>query len=295
VDAPAPALMSLESRRRLNLALVAVVAVLGALVLFKPGSRHTDDEKPLVADSRNFQSIRVLLAGKPEIDLRREGQSWSVQSPVIWPADDVQVQDFLDSLDAPVEDHFPAQGADLSKYGLDKPLVRIWLDKTEYDLGDQQPVNKQRYVLVGGEIELIDDYVFYRVARDVYGWMDKRLLPQGAHVTALQLPHATLTSDAKGNWQIAPTDKTLTSADLARLVQAWEASRAVDIVPLSQGKPQGEVALTLAGQKAPLRFQVLDDPDSLVLARPDLGFEYRLDLGVSGGLLNPSHDATPAH
>jgi hypothetical protein len=295
VDAPAPALMSLESRRRLNLVLVTIVAVLGGLVLFKPGSKHADDQKPLVADSRGFQSIRVQLAGKPEIDLRREGQAWGVQAPVIWPADDVQVQDFLDSLDAPVEDHFPAQGADLSKYGLDKPLVKMWLDKTEYDLGDQQPVNKERYVLTGGEIELIDDYVFYRVARDVYGWMDKRLLPQTAHITAMQLPRATLTSDAKGNWQIAPADKTLTSADLARFVQSWEAARAVNVAAIGHGRAQGEVALTFAGQRAPLRFQILDDPDYLVLARPDLGFEYQLDLGVSGGLLAPGHDMTPAH
>lgn len=287
--------MSLESRRRLNLALVAVVAVLGALLLFKPGHKASDDIKPLIADTRNLTRIRVVLAGRPEIDLLREGQAWGVRAPIIWPADDVQVQDFLDSLDAPVEDGFPAKGADLSKYGLDKPLVRMWLDDVEYDLGDQQPVSKERYVLTGGQIELIDDYVFYRVARDTYGWLDKRLLSQGAHISAMQIPHATLTSDAKGSWQIAPADKTLTGADLTRFVQSWQDARAASLAPLGKGKPLGEVDITLTGQKQPLRFQILDDPDYLVLARPDLGFQYQLDLGPSGGLLAPSHDETPAH
>jgi hypothetical protein len=178
---------------------------------------------------------------------------------------------------------------------LDKPLVRMWLDGTEYDLGGQQPVSRERYVLSGGEIKLIDDYVFYRVARDAYGWLDKRLLPQGARITAMQIPHATLTGDAKGNWTLAPSDKTLTTADLSRFVQSWQEARAVGTAPIGKGKPQGEVALSLAGVKDPLRFQILDDPDYLVLARPDLGFEYQLNLGASGGLLAPSHDATPAH
>jgi len=287
--------VSLESRRRLNLALVAIVAALAALLLFKPGHKQSGEVQPLVADARVFTQIRVAVAGKPEVDLKREGEAWSLTAPLQWPADEVQVQDFLDSLDAPVADRFPAKGVDLAKYGLDKPLVRMWLDQTEYDLGDQQPVSKQRYVLTNGEIELIDDYIFYRVARDAYGWLDKQVLPGGARITALQLPHATLTQVAKGDWDIAPADKTLTPADLARFVQSWQEVRASGIAPLGHGKPEGEVSIMLEGAKAPLRFQIQDDPDYLVLARPDLPFEYQLDIRQSSGLLAPSHDATPPH
>jgi hypothetical protein len=263
-------------------------------VLFNPGHKQAGEIRPLVADSRGFTSIRVAVAGKPEVALKREGEVWSLTAPLSGLADDVQVQDFLDSLDAPVADRFPAKGVDLTKYGLEKPLVKMWLDQTEYDLGDQQPVDKERYVLVGGEIELIDDYIFYRVARDAYGWLDKQLLPQGAHITALQLPHATLSSDAKGDWSIAPADKTLTHADLSRLVQTWQQARATNVAPLGSGKPDGEVSIQLAGTQLPLRFQILDHPDYLVLARPDLHLEYQLELSLSSGLLTPSHPAAAA-
>jgi uncharacterized protein DUF4340 len=284
--------VSLESRRRLNLALVVIVAALAALALFRPGHKQAADVTPLVADSRGFTSIRVAVAGRPEVDLKREGEVWSLTAPLQWRADEVQVQDFLDSLDAPVADHFPAKGVDLSKYGLDKPLVKMWLDGTEYDLGDQQPVDKERYVLVGGEIKIIDDYIFYRVARDAYGWVDKQLLPDGAHITALQLPHATLTSDAKGAWSIAPADKTLTPADFSHFVQTWQQARATGVVAIGGGKPEGEVSIQLAGAAAPLRFQILDDPDYLVLARPDLHLEYQMELSRSSALLAPSHAVT---
>jgi len=286
--------VSLESRRRLNLVLVVIVAALAALALFKPGRKQAGDVTPLVADSRGFTSIRVAVAGKPEVDLKREGEVWSLTAPLQWRADAVQVQDFLDSLDAPVAGRFPAKGVDLAKYGLDKPLVKMWLDQTEYDLGDQQPVDKERYVLVGGEIKIIDDYVFYRVARDAYGWVDKQLLPDGARITALQVPHATLTSDAKGDWSIAPADKTLTGADLTRFVQGWQQARASGVALIGNGKPEGEVSLQLAGAQSPLRFQILDDPDYLVLARPDLNLEYQLQISQSAGLLTPSHADAPA-
>lgn len=280
--------MSLKSRRRLNLVLAALVLGLLALAHFKPGSKSSA-LPPLVADSTKLRSIRVALAGKAEVQLQRTGDAWRVQKPMGWPADTVQVQDFLDSLDAPVENQFPIQGEALSRYGLDRPLLRIWLDEVEYDFGAMQPVSKERYVLTGGTVKLIDDYVFYRAARDAYGWLDHRLLPEGARIIALQLPRATLSQDAKGAWQIAPADKTLTADDLNRFVAIWQKARAVNVLPYTKAKSLGEVSFELAGMKDPLRMQVLDDPDYLILARPDLGFEYQIDISQLALLMTPAH------
>ena len=281
--------MSLKSRRRLNLALAALVLGLLALFYFKPGSKN--DAPPLVAERDDIQSIRVALAGKPEVLLQRAGENWRMLKPLDWPADLVQVQDFLDSLEAPVQNQFPAAGEALSQYGLDKPLLRIWLDDAEYDFGASQPVSKQRYVLTGGTVKLIDDYVFYRAARDAYGWLDHQVLSTGARITALQLPQATLTQDAKGAWQIAPADKNLTAEDLSHFVDGWQKARAVNVAPYAKAKSLGEVYFQLAGVKDPLRMQVLDDPDYLVLARPDLGFEYQIDISQLALLMTPSHQA----
>lgn len=279
--------MSFKSRQHLNLALAVLVLGLLALFYFKPGPKS--EAPPLVAERGQFQSIRVDLAGKPEVQLRRSGEAWRVQKPLDWPADTVQVQDFLDSLEAPVQNQFPAAAAALSQYGLDRPLLRIWLDDVEYDFGAQQPVSRQRYVLTGGSVKLIDDYVFFRAARDAYGWLDHQLLPPGARITALQLPQATLTQDTKGVWQIAPADETLTAEDFQRFLDGWQKARAVDVAPYAKAKSLGEVSFELAGVQDPLRMQVLDDPDYLVLARPDLGFEYRIDISQLARLMTPSH------
>ncbi|HEY3644091.1 MAG TPA: DUF4340 domain-containing protein [Gammaproteobacteria bacterium] len=281
--------MSLRSRQGLNLGLVALVLGLLALYHFKSESPDSSGLPVLVPDAAKLQSIRLDLAGKPEVQLQRTGEAWRVLKPMDWPADAVQVQDFLDSLSAPVENQFPAQGEALSQYGLDKPLLRLWLDGVEYDFGAQQPVSKQRYVHTGDSVKLIDDYVFYRTAHDAYGWLDHRLLPEGARITAMQLPHATLTQDAKGAWQIAPADASLTAEDFTRFIGYWQKTLASNVVPYAKAKSLGEVSFQLAGIKDPLRMQVLDDPNYLVLARPDLGFEYQVDIRLLQMLMTPSH------
>jgi hypothetical protein len=280
--------MSQTSRARLNLALVGLVALLAALAWFRPGIKHDGEATPLVKDAGSIKEVRLALAGKPEIRLVRDGEAWRMLAPRAFPADAAMMQGFLDGLGAPVEDAFAAAGMDLAKYGLDKPLARLWLDGVEYDFGAVQPINKQRYLLSAGRVMLVDDYLFYRVAHDSYGWLDKHLLPEGARITALQLPHATLTLDAKGAWQIAPTDKTLTPEALQAFVGRWHDAYAMGMAPIGKGKPEGELAFALASVKDPLRFQLLDDADYLVLARPDLGIEYQLDISEAETLLAPS-------
>ncbi|HEY1991458.1 MAG TPA: DUF4340 domain-containing protein, partial [Gammaproteobacteria bacterium] len=239
-----------------------------------------------------LQQARIALAGQLEVDLQKQGETWEMQAPLQWPADAALVQDFLDALADPASNSFPAQGADLGKYGLDKPLARFWLDGTEYDFGALQPISKQRYLLSGGRVYMVEGYLFARIAHDPYGWLDHHLFPAGAHIAALQLPHATLTQDARGDWQIAPADPHLDQAALGKFVEGWQAATARNVARFAKAKSDGEVAVVLAGVKDPLRFEILEDDDFLVLARPDLGFEYQLDIGQLGTLLTPAPAAT---
>jgi len=280
-----------KSRARLNLAMACLVAFLIGVTYLRPGLKPADPARPL-ADAARLQEIRIALTGRPEIRLARVGAAWRMQSPYDFPADAALMQGLLDSLDAPVRP-VATTSVDLSPYGLDKPLARLWLDGTEYDFGSVQPVSGQRYLLHGSEVLLTDDYLFYRVAHESGWWLDKYVLPEGSHVTAMQLPHATLTLDAKGQWQLAPSDKSVTPAMLQRFVAAWQDAFAMGVAPIGKGKREGELSFSLAGAKQPLRFEILDDPDYLVLARPDLGLEYQLDPNAAATLLDPAAPPPP--
>lgn len=282
----------MNSRTGLNIALVAVVAALAALSYFKPGTpRPAATVRAIDIKPGAVKEIRIAAAGQKTTDLKFGSFGWQITTPFTLPADPNLVKTLLDYLDVPSRDHFPAAGRDLAQYGLDKPKAELWLNGSEYRFGGFQPVSNEQYVLAGGTIHLVDGALFYRIAHDPYWWIDKGLLPPGAHITALQLPDATLTRDKNGIWQLSPADPKVSADDIQRFIDAWQENLAISVAPIGKGAPQGEVAVSIAGQKAPLRFAILKDPDFLVLARPDLGLQYDLDESLKDTLLHISHAA----
>lgn len=287
--------MKLKGSTRLNLALVAAVALLAALSYWKPGTQQPPPAEPVIAlKAAEVQDIRIELPGQKPTELKRGDSGWQMTTPLAMPADPGLVRTLLDYLDAKSEARFPAAGADLTKYGLAKPVAELWLNGSRYAFGGLQPVDNLQYVLAGDTIHLVNGALFYRVAHDAYWWLDKSLLPAGARITALQLPQATLALDKHGAWRLSPADAAVSADDIQRLLNAWQQALAISVAPLGKGQEQGEVSLALAGYGKPMRFAILKDPDFLVLARPDLGLQYELDLGERDTLLSLEHPKADA-
>lgn len=290
-------MMKFDKRSRLNLGLVLVVIVLGVLSRFRPGTKHPAAPVPLVAmKAAQINDIRIQLPGQTTTELLHDNRSWRMVAPRAMPADPNQVRTLLDYLDAESQTRFPASGTDLSHYGLTKPVAKLWLNGREYDFGGLQPVDNLQYVLTGGEIHLINGALFYRVAHDAYWWMDKSLLPIGSHITAMQLPHATLSLDKKGMWRLAPADDSVSADAIQGLLDAWQQDLAIAVMPIGKDPEEGEVSLSIANASQPIRFAILKDPDFLVLARPDLGLQYELDSSFRDTLLGfQKPKPKPAH
>src|SRR6185503_20909877 len=112
-----------------------LVVFLISVTYLHPGLRHAGAPAPLLADATQLKEIRINLAGQPGITLQRVGTDWRMRSPYDFPADAALMQGLLDSLDGPLTP-VVTTSADLSPYGLDKPLAKLWLDGAEYDFGE---------------------------------------------------------------------------------------------------------------------------------------------------------------
>lgn len=283
----------MKSRLWLNLALVIVVAILVALVYFKPG--HKPAAPPTVLTplkAQDIQDIKIAQPDMPTVELVRHATGWEMTAPSPLPADQFQVQSLLDSLQAVVKSSFPAAHADLAKYGLNPAHVQLWLNGTEFDFGDTEPINNDRYVLSDGQVHLVSGLLFYRLNHRPYWWASKQLLPANAKITALQLPNATLA--LKGaQWQLSPANPAVSADAIQTLIENWQNAQAIAVEKIGAGKSGGEVAIEFAGQKNALRFAIIKNPDFFVLARPDLGVQYELDNSQSGALLT-FKSASPA-
>ena len=279
-----PRRLRFDSRSRLILALAAAVAALALLAWFRPGLKAPEAGPPLLAQATTATLLRIAPAGATAAELRREADGWHMTAPLSMRADDAAVDGLLQLLTLPADAGFAATG-DLGRYGLDRPVARLTVDGKELVFGGIQPIDQRRYLLLDGRVHLVSGVLFYRLAQNAYDWLDKRLLPEGSVVTAVQLPQATLTQDEHGEWQISPADKSLSADALARLAAAWQDARADNVAAIGKHAVEAEVALSLKGAAAPVRFQIYKDADSLVLARPDLGLQYQLDPAERAALL----------
>lgn len=288
--------MSLQSRNRLNLALLAAVGILAALAWFRPGTQPALPGQPLSSVSAaGAHEIRINPADQPSLVFQKDGAEWRMTEPFALPADDYQLQTLLETLDGARAEPVTGAGTELAAYGLDKPLLRLRVDGRDYLFGGEQPVSRARYLLAEGKLWVADDELFSRAAHDAYWWLDKRLLPAGARVVALQLPRATLSRGKDGRWRLAPADDRISADAIQGLVDRWQETRAMSVEPLDKLPAEGEVAVALAGVAEPLRFVILKDPDYLVLARPDLKLEYQLDPALRSSLLDLTRSAPAPH
>lgn len=89
----------------------------------------------------------------PEIRLERKGDSWKVVAPVESDANLDSVKQILSLLDARSDRKLAAE--DLSRFGLDKPVLRIRFDSTELDFGILNPLTGRQYAKCGNAVYLV--------------------------------------------------------------------------------------------------------------------------------------------
>lgn len=267
----------MNKRTLLNLGLLVVIGGLGLVAWLKPGIKKPVVQPPLTAlKAAAIHSIRIDRQQSGEVRLQRQGAKWEMLAPRQLPADEFLIKAMLGNLASPTVSHFKLLHAELDRYGLAKPQIRLYLNDTEIDFGATEPLEGNRYVKIGDTVFLTDGSLFYRLNHDALWWIDKQLLPAHAQITAIQLPNATLTLNG-GKWHLQPANPDVTSDAIQKLVDAWHDARAVEVAKPGKGKSRGDVAIELAGRSEPVRFEILANSGFLVLLRPDLGVEYRLD------------------
>ena len=305
----AAAQLSVRGRGALNLVLLVAVAALGALAWFKPGAQHDADQHAVFGDVSHLQTILSKPRDAAGFALARGADGgWRLTAPFTVPADPVLVTALLDDLkDAKSDARYASGALDLKQVGLAEPGLVLTLDGHRYEFGGTEAINYRRYLRDGDAVSLVSDLLYYRVSQEAGALADKRLLPKGAAITALELPGRALRKTGDGKWQLIPDDPTVSADAIVALIDAWSQATADAVKARAEGVVQATLRVTLAGANAPLEFQLLTAAAGLRLARPDLGIEYALPAEARATLLElpkaqlptpapaPTPKSTPPH
>ncbi len=265
----------------LNLVLLIFVVALASIIYFSE-EKSTELNKL----SSNVADINDIIIQHNQNTTRLIKQSdghWQITQPVSIAANDFRVGSILKLLNAPVHKQYSTDEIDLKKIGLDKPNTTIKFNNEEITFGITNPATNLRYVKKGDTIYTIEDVYYPLLSSSFTALVSLNLLPANSEITKLILSNQTIRKNEKGLWQ---SNIDISADNINKAIEDWQSTQAFGVHSYMQRKSLGEVFIYLKDQDA-ISFVITDTDPWLILARPELGLEYHLDIEAYNNLISP--------
>lgn len=152
---------------RVNLVLAAVALVLLALELWP---RANGEARLTALPAEEIGAVRVERGQRLTLALERRGDAWWLTHPSESPARPERVEQLLAITRAPVNRSFSPERP-LAEYGLAPPLAVLQVDGLRIGFGARDNAQRQRYALLDGRVQLVDDLYFKLLTMPVRHFM----------------------------------------------------------------------------------------------------------------------------
>ena len=271
----------MKSRLALNLGLLALIAILAAVAVLKPGKK--EEPQPTLLAGKLDELNHVTLQNKEKLTFEKKDGLWWLTAPFAAPVNQVRMRQLLEVGEAASSAHYPIKPEELAQFGLDQPQATLALGDSILQFGTTDPINMRRYVRMGDTLHLVDDNFFHHLTASATDYVDKKLIPEGAKIRQIELPGLKAMKGADGHWTAEPAGDGKT--DWAELASTWATARAIEVKRLEKDSQGDTIRITL-NEGSPIEFIILRKQPALTLARRDLGLQYEITADTSRDLLN---------
>lgn len=146
-----------RSTRSLLILAVAAIA-LGTAVYVELARERGLAPQPLTAlDPANVAHLEIHCTSCATRVFERVDGTWRMREPHAAAADPAAMKRLLAVLRAPVRTRAPIANYDPAKLGLDPPQMTVIADAVRIDIGNEDPIDHDRYVRVGAELLRVPD------------------------------------------------------------------------------------------------------------------------------------------
>jgi len=271
----------MRARLLVNLALLALVALLAAVAFFEPTLDEPAAPPTLTGlTAQDVASLRIARSDGSVVAFERRDGAWWMVEPIEILASDYRVQAVVALAEAHSHARYAVADVDLAAVGLEPPEVRVTYNGgEELAFGGQSPLDQRRYVRVGDVVHLVDGGSYYHLVGHHASFVDTTLLPPGARIAALHLPGLDVTQ-RDGRWQVSPRPDEFSVDRVNALLEHWRLTRALQVSGHATDHHHGmhgdTARVEFADGRAPITFLIEAREPELVLSRPELGLSYRL-------------------
>ena len=282
----------MNNRNLLNLALLLVAAT---LAFFIYQSEEPDTELERISDinidikAADITTLVIEHNGRRTRLEKNTADQWQITEPVRIAANNFRINSILKLADAPIHKSYPISVLDTDNIGLDSAqrsdnTTAVSFGDTMFRFGTINPATNLRYIQIDETVYTIED-VYYPLLSSHFGTLvSLSLLPENSIIEKLVLINQTISKDSNDRWQ---SNIDISADSIAAALEGWKAFQAFGIHEYMPRDPLGEVFVYLEGNEEPLSFRATDTNPWLILARPEIGLEYHLDIEAYDKLIAP--------
>ena len=220
----------------------------------------------------NVNEITIQIANNVT-RLHKLDSLWMIKSPLQWPANNVAVDRILGVLLSRSEASISAAEIDLSEIGLLTPKAILSFNNTQIKFGTSNNIGERRYLMLDDRIHLVDDLHFPLVTQELSALIDRHLLPPSIALQSFKISGKHLLRVEDNSWKLrSPAD--ISTQQLTNLVNNWQNLEAPVVkIYKPAGIPLEKIQAGLSSG-FDIEFLLISIKPELVIARPDLGFQY---------------------
>ena len=293
----------MKKRWLLNLIMFAIVASLVTFLYVHPKTTAQQDQVYEMSNYKlaEFNAVNVEFPAKAPLKLEKVSGFWRISAPQQARADQVAVQRILGIIAAKTKSKIAAGPADLEKFGLNNPVVKLKLfrDKNNFEeflFGTHNPVTDEQYVAHRNNVYLVSSAYADFATTQLIELIDKAPLKPTEKVAGFDFSHLEQWEDTRlnvdfldGKWKVSIAKAKPQQNEMNEWSDfSWTHALAKSVVFYTPDRketyPSFEVKLA-DGSK--VHFDKIQESPDLILARPDEGLQYHFANDVGFTMLNP--------
>ena len=273
--------MRTNSRSLLNIALLVLVAVAGAVLYFKPEPEPVERYAILPNALEDVRRIELERARGMRITLTRESGQWRMQAPVPGRLEAIVLARVLDIGRARTTQRMPA--SDLGRFELDEPWARVRFDSHVIEFGMTNPLTRELYVKSGEHVYALPARYSANIPGDASKLLAHRLFGPGEQAVAFRLERFSVREE-NGRWRLDPDGDGVSQDDLLRWVDHWRLASSIITQSQTDAPARGSIEVDLRDGRT-IRFRIAATTPDLVLRREDERLDYHFPSRLAGVLL----------
>ena len=243
--------------------------------------------KPAEIDTVEIQTANTSLT------LLRDTGGWLLESPIRWPANNINIERLLSIVNSEANSRLPAGEVNLATLGLQFPQAMIRFNDTQLLFGATNNIGARRYIMIDSTVFLLPDIHLPLFSQGLISIIDRRLLPPRYRLNRLKLPGFEISRDANDNWQ-ASNEDSLGPDQITRLVANWQDLEASKVKLFNAGATPRQKLLVELQDGSGLEFLVMSIEPEIVIAHPQIGLQYHFPAELYYQLISLRPDETPS-